>query len=107
MLLPDIKANDWKIVFKPRSLDYGLYYIRFTLTMVGVEGVSSSTFGYVKIIPSPIVAEVRGGSIRVVGFDKMILLDGGMSRDPDEEEGDYEGERLDVVLWQTFRHKAV
>ena len=107
MFLPDIKANDWKIVFKPRSLDYGLYYIRFTLTMVGVEGVSSSTFGYVKIIPSPIVAEVRGGSIRVVGFDKMILLDGGMSRDPDEKEGDYEGERLDFVLWQTFRHKAV
>jgi hypothetical protein len=34
----------------------------------------------------------------MVGFDKVILLDGGMSRDPDVEEGDYEGERLDFVF---------
>jgi PKD repeat protein len=98
VLLPGIKTNDWKIVFQSRSLEYGLYYISFTLTMVGVEGVSSSTFGYVKIIPSPIASEVRGGSTRMVGFDKVILLDGGMSRDPDVEEGDYEGERLDFVF---------
>jgi hypothetical protein len=100
ILLPDIKTDDWKIVFKSRSLQYGLYYIRFTLTMVGVQGVSSSAFGYVKIVPSPIVAGVRGGSVRVVGFDKMILLDGGTSHDPDAEEGDYESKGLNLVLWQ-------
>ena len=100
--LSDIKTDDWKIVFNPRSLEYGLYYISFTLTMTEVEGVSSTTFGYVKIIPSPIVAGIRGGSTRVVGFDKLVLLDGGMSRDPDVEEGNYEGERLDFVCWRTF-----
>ena len=89
--LPGIKTNDWKIVFKTRSLTYGLYYIRFTLTMVGVVGVSSSDYGYMKIIPSSIVAEVRGGSTRIFGFNKMIELDGGISRDPDVEEGNYEG----------------
>lgn len=90
--LSDIKTDDWKIVFNPRSLEYGLYYISFTLTMAEVQGVSSTTFGYVKIIPSPIVAEVRGGSTRVLGFDKLVVLDGGISRDPDVEEGEYEGE---------------
>ena len=96
--LPDIKMDDWKIVFTPRSLGYGLYYIRFTLTMVGVDGVSSFTFGYIKITPSPIVAEVRGGSTRFVGFNKVILLDGGMSRDPDVQEGDYEGEKCNWLI---------
>lgn len=97
MELPDIKTDDWKVVFNPRTFEYGLYYISFTLTMVGVEGVSSTTFGYVKITPSPIVAEVRGGSTRVFGFDKLVMLDGGTSRDPDAEEGDYEGACLDFV----------
>ena len=74
----------------PRLLPYGLYMMRFTITMLGIDGVVGFDDGYVLIVRSPLIATVRGGTGVVKGCKQNITLDASGSQDPDVGPGLYE-----------------
>ena len=71
-----------------RSLEYGIYKIGVTLTLVGTFGVSTTASGYIEIVKSPLVAKINGGSMLRRGFEAFIQMDGSLSNDPDVEPGE-------------------
>lgn len=67
----------------PRTLQVGSYKVCFTLNMTEIIGVHGTACCYLRIIPSPIIAEIVGGTEVAVGFNKTRNLDAQNSRDPD------------------------
>jgi hypothetical protein len=66
-----------------RTLAVGLYKVCFTLNMTEVIGVFGTACCYFRIIPSPLIAEIVGGTQIAVGFNKTKILDAADSCDPD------------------------
>ena len=64
------------------SLPVGSYSVRLTVKMAGtnVYGVDE---GYIRIISSPIVARIAGGTKMERGFNKTLVFNASMSHDPD------------------------
>ena len=65
------------------SLPVGSYSVRLTVKMVGtmVFGVDE---GYIRVISSPIVAYISGGTKMERGFNKTLVFNASLSHDPDE-----------------------
>lgn len=67
----------------PRGrLPVGNYLVRLTVVMAGTEvfGVGE---GYIRIVSSPIIARIAGGTKVERGFNKTLVFDASLSRDPD------------------------
>ncbi|XP_053393414.1 polycystin-1-like [Mercenaria mercenaria] len=80
------QVDRFEVYFQPRTLDVGLYKISLNVSMIGIQGLYTEEFTYLKIEASPLVAEVKGGSARQVSFDKDFILDGLTgSHDPDSK----------------------
>lgn len=78
-------TNKEHISLLPRTLQVGVYKVCFTLNMTEVIGVHGTACSYLRIIASPITAEIVGGTEVAVGFNKTRNLDAQNSRDPDTE----------------------
>lgn len=87
----DLTVNSRELRLPRRSLRYGHYVFKFTVTMLGVEGIYTTAQGYVSISKSQITAKIAGGTTKAVGYGKSIILDAGESIDPDLEPGNYTG----------------
>ena len=74
----------------PRLLPYGLYRLRFTITMLGIDGVLGFDNGYVQIVESPLITTVSGGTGVAKGYKQNVTLDASGSQDPDVGPGQYE-----------------
>lgn len=83
----DIASVDkLKVYFKPRTLEVGLYIVSLNVSMIDIPGLYTEEHTYLKVDASPLVAEVKEGSTRLIGFDKILVLDGLTgSYDPDSK----------------------
>ena len=65
---------------------YGVFRLKFTVFMVGVDGIYRSAFGYVEIVKSAIIAVIDGGTSRAVGQGKTTSVSCTETTDPDAVE---------------------
>ena len=75
-----------ELVVPARSLDYGVYQIKFIVTMALSSQLTRTTVTYVSIIPSPITVNLLqlGSSTIAHGQQQTLTLDpGSNSIDPD------------------------
>ena len=75
--------QDSALKIPARTLEYGLYGIELKVCMKVFPPVCTSIMGYVKVNPTPMVAQFEGGSGRAAGKDKMIKISATPSHDPD------------------------
>ena len=68
----------------PRLLPVGEFLVQVNVSMIGTPlfGVSQ---GYFKVVSSPLVASIAGGSKVARGLNRTLVFDASMSYDPDEE----------------------
>ena len=74
----------------PRKvLAYGLYEVHFTAQMAlpNTNKYRSTAIGYLRIVPSPLVAKIVGGNLISRGFGKEVKIDASPSKDPDVHSG--------------------
>ena len=83
--------EDSTLVVGPRTFDYGCFKVRLTLTMLNVDGISNDDNAYFCIVPSPLIAEIVGGTAMAVGFGKTHTVDASSSYDPDVGQGNQDG----------------
>lgn len=81
-LLSKNSSSEFQIT--PLLLPVGEYMVQLNVSMIGtsVFGVSQ---GYFKVVSSPLVAFIAGGSKVARGLDRALIFDASMSYDPDEE----------------------
>ena len=60
----------------------GIYLVRLTVKMAGMQ-VFGFSEGYIRVIESPLVAHIAGGTKVERGFDKTLVFNASFSRDPD------------------------
>lgn len=74
--LPEsILLTDSRLNVPARGLPaYGVFCLKFTVAMVGVEGIYKSDVGYIKIVKSDIIAVMDGGTSRAVGQGKTTSM---------------------------------
>lgn len=77
-----------------KGLDYGLYEVYFTTQMAlpNTDKYRSTAMGYLRILPSPLIAKIDGGNLISRGFGREIKIDATQSRDPDVNIGKDSGE---------------
>ena len=73
-----------ELYITPRLLPVGDYMVQLNVSMIGtsVFGVSQ---GYFKVVSSPLVASIAGGSKVARGLERTLIFDASESHDPDEE----------------------
>ena len=71
-------------------LPVGVFLVQLNVSMIGtaVFGVSQ---GYFKVVSSPLVASIAGGSKVARGLDRILVFDASQSYDPDEEDQHFSG----------------
>lgn len=72
-----------------KRLAYGLYEVHFTAQMAlpNTNKYRSTAIGYLRIVPSPLVAKIDGGNLISRGFGKEVKIDASLSKDPDVDRG--------------------
>ena len=78
----------------PRKvLAYGLYEVHFTAQMAlpNTNKYRSTAIGYLRIVPSPLVAKIDGGNLISRGFGKKVKINASPSKDPDVDSGQDSG----------------
>ena len=87
------EASMKEIRLKRRSLPVGLFRVSLTVGMVEEELKDFLTVaeGYIRVVQSPLIAEIRGGSEIRRGFGSVVFVDGKNSYDPDVGPGNYTG----------------
>ena len=87
-----------------KGLRYGLYEVHFTARMAlpDTDKYRSTDIGFLKIVPSPLVAKIDGGNLITRGFGKEIKIEGTQSNDPDLETGQDSGEYSVAVSFSFF-----
>ncbi|XP_067671591.1 polycystin-1-like [Haliotis asinina] len=80
-------AGLFKILFRPRAFEPGDYKISLNVSMARISGLFHSDFTYLRILPTDIVARIKGGAGRAVGYDSTLELNAiEESYDPDAED---------------------
>ena len=87
-----------------KGLSYGLFEVHFTARMAlpDTDKYGSTAIGFLKIVPSPLVAKIDGGNLITRGFGKEIRIEGTQSSDPDVETGQDSGEYAFAVSFSFF-----
>lgn len=88
-----------------RTLQFGLHRVSLTVRMSesALQEFSSKESGYVKIIPSDLVAKIEGGTTLRRGMGPDLKIDGSSSYDPDVGMGNVTGIRM-MYLHHRHRH---
>ena len=71
-----------ELLIQRGKLPVGMYLVRLTVEMAGTE-VFGFSEGYIRVIESPLVARIVGGTKVERGINKTLLFDASVSRDPD------------------------
>ena len=97
------------LVIKKKSLSYGIYLIKSTVTMNDPKAsvFRTSARGYLQVYPSTLVAAVEGGALIRRGFGKPIPFSGGASCDPDINKNNYTGKNLITIIRPIFHINAI
>lgn len=74
-----------------KRFNYGYYFYKITGSIERHTGTTVSSFGYIEITSTTLVANISGANQVSQGFNKILTLDGSLSHDPDVGEGDYTG----------------
>ena len=85
---PSVSTTFSELFIPARTLDFGLYELKITVTMQAVPQLTSSASAFVRINPSGITANLvpLGTSIITSGHQKNLTLDpGAYSVDPDAQ----------------------
>ena len=64
------------------TLPVGSYSVRLTVKMAGTKVLGEGE-GYIRVISSPIVARIAGGTRVERGFNKTLVFNASLSHDPD------------------------
>ena len=79
------------VVLAPRTLTYGTFRITCRVGLTGTDvaslygSLSKESNVMIKIIPTALLAVIKGGQTIQVGKETNLVLDGSLSRDPDVE----------------------
>lgn len=84
-------VGDTKHTIRGKRYNYGHYFFKVTGTIERHKGTTTSTFGYIEVTSTTLVANISGANQASQDFNKTLSLDGSMSHDPDVGEGDYNG----------------
>ena len=77
---------------------------QFSINMTWAEGFYNEKKFSIKIIPTPLVASILGGSKRTVGSDVIVQIDASKSVDPDEpDEPDEPGSNFEFAWFCSFK----
>lgn len=78
------KNSTSELQITPHLLPVGEFLVKLNVSMIGtsVFGVSQ---GYFKVVSSPLVAFITGGSKVARGLDRALIFDASLSYDPDDE----------------------
>ena len=71
-----------EFLIKRGKLPMGIYLVRLTVKMAGTQ-VYGLSEGYIRVIESPLVAHISGGTKVERGFNKSLVFNASFSRDPD------------------------
>ena len=71
-----------EFLIKRDKLPTGIYLVRLTVKMAGTQ-VFGFSEGYIQVIESPLVAHISGGTKMERGFNKTLVFNASLSRDPD------------------------
>ena len=71
-----------EFLIKRGKLPLGIYLVRLTVKMAGTQ-VFGFSEGYIRVIESPLVAHISGGTKVERGFNKTLEFNASLSRDPD------------------------
>ena len=71
-----------EFLIKRGKLPVGIYLVRLTVKMAGTQ-VFGFSEGYIRVIESPLVAHISGGTKVERGFNKTLVFNASLSRDPD------------------------
>ena len=71
-----------EFLIKRGKLPTGIYLVRLTVKMAGTQ-VFGFSEGYIQVIESPLVAHISGGTKMERGFNKTLVFNASLSRDPD------------------------
>ena len=71
-----------EFLIKQGKLPTGIYLVRLTVKMAGTQ-VFGFSEGYIQVIESPLVAHISGGTKMERGFNKTLVFNASLSRDPD------------------------
>ena len=71
-----------EFLIKRDKLPVGIYLVRLTVKMAGTQ-VFGLSEGYIRVIESPLVAHISGGTKVERGFNKTLVFNASLSRDPD------------------------
>ena len=87
------EASMQEIRLKRRTLPVGLFRVSLTVGMVEDElkEFMAVVEGYIRVVQSPLIAEISGGSEIRRGFGSVVSVDGLNSYDPDFGPGNYTG----------------
>ena len=88
-----------ELLIQRGKLPVGIYLVRLTVEMAGTE-VFGFSEGYIRVIESPLVARIAGGTKVERGFNKTLVFNSSLSRDPDSFH------RLDGKLTTLLRRLA-
>ena len=74
----------------PRLLPIGEFSVQLNVSIIGTAmfGVGQ---GYFKVVSSPLVASINGGSKVARGLERTLIFDASLSYDPDEENPQFSG----------------
>ena len=82
---PLLSRNSFsELQITPRLLPVGEFLVQLNVSMIrpAMFGVSQ---GYFKVVSSPLVASIAGGSKVARGLERTLIFDASLSYDPDEE----------------------
>ena len=88
---PFLSRNSFsELRITPRLLPVGEFLVELNVSMIGtaVFGVSQ---GYFKVVSSPLVASIAGGTKVARGLERTLIFDASLSYDPDEENLQFSG----------------
>ena len=76
------RSGTSELLITRRLLSVGTYLVKLTVSMTGTQ-VSGVAEGYIRVIRSPMIALISGGTKVERGFNQTLEFDGSLSRDPD------------------------
>ncbi|XP_077976290.1 polycystin family receptor for egg jelly-like isoform X1 [Styela clava] len=74
-----------EILIPALSLELGMYMITATINLLDDEhDLQDSDSVYIEVVPSPLVSKIKGGSMRTIGYNRIVKWDASTkSYDPD------------------------
>lgn len=75
------------LILLSNELEYGLYRIKLTLTLVNAYSIKGIAEGYVKVTTSDLIIDMQEGSANERMYSRPLVINATGSRDPDTSDG--------------------